>query len=226
MEPGQGTGLGAVAKAIVAIEENPLPYRLTPLVENQLKAMSVFKEGEEAVIWADPAGHFEELCALAKKDKKLDSLLHTTCAVTMASASKQSNVLPDHVSVIMNCRLLQGDTSEMLLEHFRKIIPGDVKVRKLLGDEPEPASSVEGRPYRLIEEVAKDNYGENVRMIPALLGGGTDARYYMSVCDNVFRHTGYLQDERWGNAHQADERIPCDCLETAVNFYRNFLLRY
>lgn len=226
MEPGAGTALGAAAKAIVAIEEHPFPYRLTPLVENYLKAMSVFEEGERADAFSDPVKNWEKLCRLAETDRKLDALLHTTCAATMASASEQPNVLPDHVSVIVNCRLLEGDSEETLLHHFREIIPEEVKVRKLRGDDPEPASSVDGRPYRLIEEIAKERCGENVRMIPALLAGGTDARFYTAISENVFRHTGIFRDGRWGNAHQADERIPVDCLQSSVQFYKDFLTRY
>lgn len=226
MEPGQGTALGAVAKAIVALEANPFPYRLTDIVENQLKAMSKCMTGEKAAIYGDPKGHWDELCALAKEDKKLDSLLHTTCAVTMASGSQQSNILPEHASAIMNCRVLQGDTSASLLEHFKKVIPEDVDVRLVLGEDPEPATSVDGRPYKLIEEIAKDLYGENTLLIPGLLAGGTDSRFYSAICDNVFRHTGYFRDERWGAAHKADEKIPCDCLESSMKFYRELLLRY
>lgn len=226
MEPGSGTALGAVARAVVAVEEHPFPYRLTPLVENHLKALSVFEEGEKAIIFSDPEIHWEKLCQLAKEDRKLDALLHTTCAATMASASEQANILPNHASVILNCRLLEGDSTEKLLEHFKAIIPAEVNVRKLRGDDPEPACSVNGRPYQLIEEIAKERYGENVCMVPALLAGGTDARFYTEISENVFRHTGIFRDERWGNAHQTDERIPIDCLESSVQFYKDFLTRY
>ena len=226
MEPGQGTALGSVSRAVVALEANPFPYRLTDIVENQLKAMSQCMTGEKAAVYADPKGHWEELCAMAKEDKKLDSLLHTTCAVTMASGSQQSNILPEHASMIMNCRVLQGDTEESLLAHFRSVIPEDVQVRKVLGEDPEPASSVDGRPYKLIAEIAKAHYGEDTLVIPGLLAGGTDSRFFPVICDNVFRHTGFFRDARWGAAHQVNEKIPCDALESAMKFYRELLLRY
>ena len=46
------------------------------------------------------------------------------------------------------------------------------------------------------------------------------------ICDSVFRHTGFFRDERWGDAHQVNERIPCDALESAMKFYRELLLRW
>lgn len=226
MEPGQGTALGSVARAVAAIEANPFPYRLTDIVENQLKAQSRCMTGPKAAVYADPRGNWEQLCAMAKEDKKLDSLLHTTCAVTMASGSQQSNILPEHASMVMNCRVLQGDTQERMMAHFRSIIPADVSIRKLVGNDPAPASPVDGRPYKLIEEAARALYGENTLVIPGLLAGGTDSRFYAPICENVFRYAGFFKDDRWGPAHQVNERIPCDALESGVKFYRELLLRY
>ena len=226
MHPGQGTALGSVARAVVAIEANPFPYRLTEIVENQLKALAQCMTGEKAEIYADPKGNFEKLCALAKEDKQLDALLHTTCAVTMASGSQQSNILPEHASMIMNCRVLQGDTEESMMAHFRSIIPEDVCIRRIVGEDPAPASPVDGRPFKLIGEIAKTLYGENTLVIPGLLAGGTDSRFYSAICDNVFRYAGFFKDNRWGPAHQVNECIPCDVLESGVKFYRELLLRY
>lgn len=182
--------------------------------------------GPKAAIYADPRGNWEQLCAMAKEDKKLDSLLHTTCAVTMASGSQQSNILPEHASMIMNCRVLQGDTEESMMAHFCSVIPEDVSIRKLVGNDPAPASPVDGRPYKLIEEAARALYGENTLVIPGLLAGGTDSRFYAPICENVFRYAGFFKDDRWGPAHQVNERIPCDALESGVKFYRELLLRY
>ena len=144
----------------------------------------------------------------------------------MAYGRQQSTSLPEHASMIMNCSVLQGDPAESFLAHFRSVIPEDVQVRKVLGEDPEPASSVDGRPYKLIAEIAKANYGEDTLVIPGLLAGGTDSRFFPVICDNVFRHTGFFRDARWGAAHQVNERIPCDALESAMKFYRELLLRY
>ena len=128
--------------------------------------------------------------------------------------------------MIMNCRVLQGDTEESMMEHFRSIIPEDVCIRRIVGEDPAPASPVDGRPFKLIGEIARALYGENTLVIPGLLAGGTDSRFYSAICDNVFRYAGFFKDNRWGPAHQVNECIPCDCLESGVKFYRELLLRY
>ena len=226
MAPGSGTGLGKVARAIVAIEETPLPYRLTDIVRSYLRAMAPFQPKPLGDWYAEPDRYFAQLCEAAKQDKTLDSLLHTTCAVTMASGSSQANLLPARASAIMNCRVLEGDTVESLLEHFRSLMPQGVQVRLLHGGDPSPVRSLGGRCLQLVEEIEQERSGGRSAIIPGLLAGGTDSRYYAPICENVFRYSGYLRDERWGLPHAVNERIPCDSLHQGVDFFRAFLTRY
>lgn len=226
MAPGAGTALGAVAKAIVAIEEHPMPYRLTALVESQLKASAASFSGNKRVVFSNPRENFEKLSILAKEDKELDALLHTTSAFTMASASTQSNVLPTRASAIVNCRILEGDSARSILERFKSLIPQDVCVRPLMGDVSSKATSTQSREFQLIESIVKKLYGPNTLVVPSLLAGGTDSRYYSGLCDNVFRFSGYLKDDRWGSAHSLNERIPCDALESGVRFFTELLHKY
>lgn len=226
MMPGQGTGLGAVARAIAAIEANPLPYRLTELTEKWLKETAKALTGHKAVIYANPREHWEELTALARENKELDAALHTTFAATMASGSNRPNILPSHASAIVNVRILQGDTAESVEEYMRSIIPDDVSIRHIGGDGPEPASKPGGQIYDLISDIEKDIYGEKVLVIPSLLPGGTDSRYYSSISNNVFRYTGLEYSERTGGAHGIDERFDYSKIKTAVRFYKELFYRY
>ena len=226
MAPGQGTALGAVAKAAATIEANPLPYRLTTTVRQQLKALASLMEGKRSEIYRHPDEHLRELGELAQKDKWLDSLLHTTFALTMAYASAQSNILPERAGIIMNCRALEGDTADGLLKYFRSLIAPEVSIKLVAGKNPLPSTSTAGRPYSLISATARAIYGANIIIVPGLLAGGTDAKHYTAICDNVFRFTGFIKDDRWGCSHQIDERIPCDALESSIKFYLEYLNRY
>lgn len=226
MAPGNGTGLGKVARAIVAIEDHPFPYRLTDVVRSYLRAMAPFQPQPQSTWYADPDLYFDQLCSVARTDKSLDSLLHTTCAVTMASGSSQANLLPARASAIMNCRVLEGDTVEGLLAHFRPLMPEGVQIRLLHGSDPSPVRSLGGRCLHLVEEIEQERSGNRAAIIPGLLAGGTDSRYYTAICDHVFRYSGYLRDEQWGLPHAVNERIPCDSLHQGIDFFRAFLTRY
>lgn len=226
MEPGNGTALGSIARAIVEIENHPFPYRLLPVVREQLKAMSHYVSGEKKEIYRHPEERWAELCHLAGKDRKLDALLRTTCAVTMAQGSSRSNILPARASAVLNCRLLSGDDSESVLRRIRELIPENVQIRKLSGDDPGRITSVEASSYRLIEKIEKQRFGENLIMVPGLLAGGTDAKFYGTISRQVIRYSGFILDERWGPAHGVDEKIPCDTLYATVDFYRELIRSY
>ena len=225
-KPGNGTALGAVAKAVVAIEAHPFPYRLTPLVEAQLSATAPLKEEPVRRIYADPKGHFEELCALAQEDPALDAMLHTTVAFTMAQASTQPNVLPSHAAVGLSVRVLQGDTVESVKRRLQGFLPEGVKIRHISGKDPVPASTPDSDSYRLLTKILHAAYGDGLLAIPFLMLGATDTRYYKPITDTVLLFTGHVHDNRWGAAHQVNEHIPVDALPASVEFFREFLKQY
>ncbi len=225
-KPGKGTALGKVAKAVVNIEEHPFPYRLTPLIEDHLKSLAPLLDGEKKAIYADPQGRWDDLCKLAEKDVELDAMLHTTIAFTMASASKQHNVLPSHATVCLNTRILQGDTVASVQKYMEQYLPAGVKIRHISGKDPVPASSTDSAAYQLIAADLKELYGDKLIVIPFLFLGASDSRYYKRIADNVLLFSGYLKDERWGEMHQVNERIPLDAIKGSIAFFRKVLTTY
>ncbi|MCH3951413.1 MAG: M20/M25/M40 family metallo-hydrolase [Acidaminococcus sp.] len=225
-KPGKGTGLGAVAKAVVAIEAHPFPYRLTPLAEAQLKAEAGLQEEPRKSIYADPKGHWDELCKLANEDPALDALLHTTIAFTMASASNQPNVLPSHAAVGLSVRVLQGDTVESVQKYLESFCPEGVKVKHISGKTPVPTSTPDSASFQLTEKILHDMYGKDLPIIPYLMLGATDTRYYKRITDNVLLFNGFKLDERWRQMHQVNEKMPADCLKASVEFFTRLLKAY
>lgn len=225
--PGEGTGLGRIARGIAAIEEHRMPQRLTEAVIHQLQAMAADQPEPVAAVFADPAAHLDELKEIAKGNKMIDALLRSTTAVTMAQGSAQANILPEYASATINCRPLQGDTIETMQKHFESLMPEGVHVRFLDGGNPPAISSTDSRAYHLIEEIGKDMFGE-LKVVPMLMCGGTDSRAYSDVCDSVYRFCGFLSDakEPWGPAHAVNECIPVSSLAYGVRFAKELLKRW
>lgn len=225
-KPGSGTAVGAIAKAIVAIEEQPFPYRLTPLVIRQLKSEATVKEGPVQRIYGDPETYWEELCELARQDKSLDAMLHTTIAFTMTTASSQPNVLPAHATAVMSCRILQGDTVQSVQNYLTAFLPSGVHIRHLSGSDPTAASLPEGTYYTLTEKVLNELYGKDIILVPFLCLGATDSRYYGKIAESTFRFSGLYRDDRWSEAHQVNEKIPCELLPAGKQFFKSLLSNY
>lgn len=225
-KPGRGTVLGDVARAMAAVEANPFPYRLTPLAKVQLTALAPLQTGARKEIFADPEGKWEALCELAKNDREIDAILHTTCAVTMASGSPQANVLPAHAECQMSVRILQGDTVESVCAYLQSIMPDGVTVSVPFGEDPHPEGSTESEAFRLLSETIHEVYGEETVVLPTILTGATDSRNYSEVADNIFRFSGRYFNKQWVEAHQIDEKVPVDVVEPAVRFFKAFLQAY
>lgn len=229
MMPGDGTALGRAAAAVARLEDHPFPFRLIPLVREELKSRAQLLEGELQKIYEDPDSHFEELKTLAQTDKELDSLLHTTVAITQAYGSERSNILPRKAGFIVNVRLLEGDTSETVLKHFKEVLPDGIEVRKINGDEPWRSTEPHGKEYKLIKKAIANVYNvdeSSVLNIPSYLAGGTDSRYFRGISDHVFMYSGILNDGKSGGAHGYDEHFSIETIDTGIRFFTEYLKLY
>lgn len=225
-KPGRGTVLGDVARAVAAVEAHPMPYRLTPLVKAHLKAVASLQEEPRKSLVSHPKRNWKKLVKLAKNDRIMDALLHTTFAVTMAEGSSQANVLPSHAEATMSVRILQGDTVDSVKEYLESIMPDGVKVKASYAENPHPAGEVKGDMFRLLSDTIHEVYGKDTVIAPNLMLGATDSRNYADVCDNIYRFTGRVRNSRWGEAHQVDEKMPVDRLDMPVRFIKTFLKNY
>ena len=101
------TALGKIGQAIWQLENNRMEARLTAPVIAEMKALAPFTPGRLGELFKDPESSWEELKALAETDKKINQMVRTTTAATMASGSDQANILPERAAVVTNSRLLQ-----------------------------------------------------------------------------------------------------------------------
>ena len=116
-------------------------------------------------------------------------MIRTTTAVTMAGGSAQANVLPERAWLVANNRLLPGETLEDLMAHYKEILPEDIDVRLVKGNNPPAVQSTDTYAYKLISSIIDDKY-PGITMIPSMLYGGTDSRYYCDLCptNSVYWH--------------------------------------
>lgn len=225
--PPKHSALGTVAHAAWLIENNPMPFRLTEPVIEQMKTLAPLTSGELGELYKDPVSNFDRLAELCEENRPLNGLMRTTTAVTMAKGSAQANILPETASILMNSRMLPGDTIEKLRAHLENVVPDGVKVCLVKGGNPPAVSSVGSDGYRLIESIVAEMYPDAV-LVPSMLLGGTDSRYYsaLSPTRSVYRFTGLKHDSRWGGAHKTNERIACDVLAPNVEFFVKLISRY
>jgi carboxypeptidase PM20D1 len=218
------SALGNAAKLITTIENNPLPPRLTPPVRQMLGNIAGEMGPAVRMIVANLWLFKPLLFRFLSRAPVTNAMIRTTFAATMAKASDAANVLPQKAQAVINVRLLPGDTVAGVEGHFKNLA-GDlpISIRTLVPEEPSQVSPAEGAVYRRITDLIAEIY-PGVIATPYLVMGGTDARKYYRVCDNVYRFTPILinsEDQRM--VHGTNESISTANYGRMILFYHRFI---
>lgn len=227
MLPPKHNALGKLGRALWILEENPMEPVLCDAAAAMMKAQAEFTEGHLGELYKDPYGNWEELKEAGEVNLQLNSLIRTTTTPTMAQGAVQANILPARAQAVTNSRLLPGQTLEDLMEHFRQILPEDVHVRLLKGHDAPPVSSADNYAYRLLAKITKDMHPD-AKIVPMLVGGGTDSRYYCRLCpeNSVYRYSAGRVSTKSGGAHAVNEHIDLQQLESHVEFFVRVFMEY
>ena len=218
-QPPPQTALGIVSRAVVRVEDNPFPARLT-FLEQTFDAVAPYTSFGNRLAMANSwiLGPLIESRLLA--DRTTAPTLRTTTAATMASGSSKSNILPTRAEAVVNFRILPGETAESVRDRVIGIIDDDrVEVIMEYGIDPSPVSPTDSTGYRLLARMIR-GFDDDILVAPYLVQGGTDARYFYSVSPNVYRFVmARVTPDTMRRVHGIDERIAVDDYLTAVRFY-------
>ncbi len=154
----------------------------------------------------------------------VEPLLGMTVAPTMISASQKRNVIPGHCEVIVDCRLLPGQSEA----------DADVLVRSWLGeadyevewrDAQGGTRSGLGTPLWSAIESFVAGIEPGARLAPICVAGFTDSHWlreaFGTVAYGFFPMRTMTPELAARLIHSADERIPVDDLELGVEFLRH-----
>ncbi len=151
------------------------------------------------------------------------SMMRTTTAVTQATGSPAPNVLPQKASAVVNFRIMPGQTIEDVEAHIRKYAGKNAEVKCLSGKNPSKISPTDSRAFKVIADTCKSMDPKAI-VAPYLVMGGTDARQYEDVCDNIYRYSPFLMTTGLLlTTHGTNERIPVSSLEDGVAFFKRYI---
>lgn len=134
--------------------------------------------------------------------------IHTT-TLTIIQGATEDNTIPSEATATVNFRLLPGDTIDEALAYARKVINDDrVHIEPVEGkyNEALPVSPSSGSAYKGVSLVIRQVF-ENPPAAPYVMLVGTDCQHFVPICDDIFRFTSLVMDERFrGPEHGIDER--------------------
>jgi carboxypeptidase PM20D1 len=225
--PPRHTAIGDLARAVVALEQNPLPARIDGTTALFLDTLAPELPFPARAVLAN-RWLFGPLLPLAfARAPALDAMVRSTTAVTIFEAGVKENVLPARARAVVNFRIHPDDDIETIREHVRRTVDDD-RIELQVGvrtppRNPSPVSPVDSEAYTTLARAIRSVFPDTV-VVPYLLVGGSDARHYYRVSDDVYRFLPFSYGpESIRLAHGTNERISIENLEQGVRFYVQLL---
>lgn len=207
-QPEPTTALGDLARAIVAIEDNQCEAGLCSSIKEFYTLIAPYVTQEPMKTYlSDIEKHEKEIIAELAKDKKGNSFIRTTTAATQCFGSPAPNVLPQKAEAIFNFRLSPLDSLDNLMKHLNSVVADDIEVILLKGQEPSNISSTSSYGYSMLKELT-EKYYKDIIMVPMLVLGGTDCRFFEEICDHCYRYRPFIGEIELGHlCHGTNERV-------------------
>jgi len=198
--PPRENTIGMLAQAIVDLENNQLPYKMVNPIDYQLEYLGPELPFFQRMAFANPW--------LFKGPILKGMNAHTTTAPTIIEGGVKNNVIPTVAEATINFRILPGETIESVQEHIRQSVSDSVKVETVgFLTNPSPVSSVDSEGFRVLEKTIRSLFPDTA-VVPGLVGGGTDARYFYAISDDVYRfYPVRLGPDSFKRFHGIDEKI-------------------
>lgn len=216
--PQKNGAIGILSRAITRLEKNPLPASLEfvqPTIRALLPHLPWALRFFFGPLWLT-GGIVKTVLA---HQPSTNAMLRSTIAPTILQSGYKSNVLPEKASAILNCRLLPGQSAEVLLDHIRKVI-NDPRITVTCTDTSAPArkpGSIQTVWYQDLESIIAQHY-PGVPVCPMLMIGASDARHYQDICTCVYRFQPVaFQKPGDDRTHGVDERIEIAQLPAMVD---------
>ena len=216
--PPRENTIGMLAQAIVDLENNQLPYKLVKPINYQLEYVGAELPFFKKLTFANPW--------LFKKSILETLNAHTSTAPTIISGGVKNNVIPTIAEATINFRILPGETIESVKQHITNTISNKINVESVgFLTNPSPVSSIDSENFKILEKTIRDMFPNSI-VVPGLLGGGTDARYFYEISDDVYRfYPTRIGPNSMKRFHGIDEKISKDNYKEIIEFSYHFIKR-
>ncbi|HET6567662.1 MAG TPA: M20 family peptidase [Rhodothermales bacterium] len=221
--PGRETAISIVSAAVTRLEKHPFPARLGGVTAQSLKQISPLLSLPQRFALSNLWLFRPFVLGALSRSPETDWMIRTTTAVTMISGGTKTNLLPTSASAVVNFRTMPGETLESVIDHVRRVVADErIEIRAVgMQREAPPPSTVDDAAFEVltnaIQTISPD---ARVRIVPFLVPGGTDARYFRSICDHVYRFNGLRVSRReLRRYHATDERISVREYVRSIKFY-------
>lgn len=225
--PGKNTPIPRLAKFVARVErKSPFRVQLTPAVRTMFERLAPYAKPFVLRLVTGNLWLFGPVLtkAMPMISAQGAAMLQTTIAFTMQSGSAGYNVLPQTASVCANLRFIPHQSTEESLEILAKLARKyGLEMEVIYQGYPSKLLDLNGEPFAITQESIKACF-PGVEVLPYVVTGGTDARFYDEVCDNCIRFSPVnYGPEQLAGMHGLNENIEIGCLPGAVDYYKTVI---
>lgn len=223
--PPKDTGVINLAKALIAINDDPFPLEIRGPGAQMLSVLAARKGGATKFAMANLLVMGAKVREQAGASPAGAAMLHTTIAPTMLQGSPKENVLPQAASGLINYRIAPWNSSADVMARAKKAV-GALPVELSWVSpprEPSKVSSTQSDAWRLLAAAANAD-SPGIAIAPYLVVAGTDSRSFQDVSKDVYRFLPIrfkLTEAKM--IHGTNEHMSFDNLKRAIDFYARII---
>ena len=225
--PPKDTPIVRLAKLETEIENhNPFKVEFSPAVEQMFEELAPYCQN----FWLKLVMHnLWLLKPVVKKilpslSREAAAMLQTTICFTMQKGSDGYNVIPQEAYVTANLRYIPHENKDAANKKIIDIASKfGLESEIIKSSESSTELDLNGPQYKQIVDVTKKVF-PGIGIMPYVVTGGTDSRFYDPVCDSCVRFGPInLSPEQMASMHAIDENINIGTLPQAVDYYKEII---
>ena len=226
--PTSRTAVGALSRAIATLEANPFPSVLDGPAKEMLLGMAPYSSFSRKLAFANLWLTAPVVTRALVGTPSTAAMLRTTISPTMLNAGVKDNVLPPVAEAVINFRIRPGETQATVIDRVKTVIADtmiSVEPTDSARTDPSQVSEVNSPAFELIAETVRGMApGQSVPVLPYLVVGGTDAKYWGPHSKSVYRFLAVpLEAGDMTRIHGVNERMSVKGYATAATFFVQLL---
>ena len=225
--PPKNTPIVRLAQFETDIEKhNPFTSKFSPAVEQMFENLSPYCTNFGLKLVMHNLWLFKPLIKLILPaiSSQAAAMLRTTMCFTMQKGSNGYNIIPQEAWVTANLRYIPHqnvDESNKIVSDIAKKY--DIETEVLYQNSSSNALDLNGEQYAMAVEAISRVF-PGIGIMPYVVTGGTDSRFYGEVCDNCIRFSPINWSPEQMNAmHGIDENIDAGTLPGGVDYYKEII---
>lgn len=223
--PPKQTALGTLITALSKLEAYTFERGVSITVKDFIEYVAPEMKMPLKIVFANQWLFKSLILNEYQKSIEGNAMIRTTGVPTVLNAGVKENVIPGEATAKVNFRILQGETSQDVIQKVKSIIQNDsVKIKPFgVTFEPSKNADTKGEGFTTIQRSIARVFPD-VKVAPFLMLGSTDSKHFQEISENVYRFLPVRMDrEEVAKIHGVNERISLKAHMESIAFYQTFI---